>query len=634
MRTPLPLILLFIFLGLIPAGAAAKTVALPITVSCPLLRSLVISEAFIDPGQKAVLLDENHGCRHLVISEPEFKTQDSRLRLEIRVSMHMGMSVGKRCLLPVNWEGYLAFVQKPRLDPRTWRLSFETQDSYIYDKKHRPARVAGIVWKLIRGRVITYIDAISVSLVPPVTELKRFLLPLFPRADQDRVNTMIESLRPGAAAVCDDGVRVDILADVEEIYNPLAGTAPETLTPEQWQGFVSAWETWDAFLVAMVCSLDREPLSPDDRQVLLDILLETRYRFVVEMGKPNPGRDFVREQFVYAWQHLAAIFKKHLGNDPTQPLMGYLSFFTAADALVTLDRLGPTLGIEISRNGFVRLARLLAAGGPVPLGYTTEVNPDLRQILGLGPALTASSQTRSRAQMAASGANRRFPGLAGLLLAAVLTPEAQADETPPTLSQQAAEWVFRGDNLEAYVNKIQSVLSQAAASRLQKGELPPRYHAFFRRVTNAVAWQESCLRQFRQSHGRVRYLRSYNNTSVGLMQINERVWRGIYAPKDLRWDIRYNARAGCEILDLYFRRYVLRRIAPTATPKGTPQQFTEDQLAALLYAMYNGGPGEFKKYLKRRAKGRLFQSDRLFMEKYDWVKADQWQQIRKCLVGG
>ena len=54
-------------------------------------------------------------------------------------------------------------------------------------------------------------------------------------------------------------------------------------------------------------------------------------------------------------------------------------------------------------------------------------------------------------------------------------------------------------------------------------------------------------------------LRSNNGSSVGLMQINERVWRGIYDLNRLRWDIHYNTRAGCEILATYFSRYAVKR---------------------------------------------------------------------------
>jgi hypothetical protein len=43
------------------------------------------------------------------------------------------------------------------------------------------------------------------------------------------------------------------------------------------------------------------------------------------------------------------------------------------------------------------------------------------------------------------------------------------------------------------------------------------------------------------------------------MQINERVWRGLYDTQKLRWDIAYNVRAGTEILLNYLLKYSLKR---------------------------------------------------------------------------
>ena len=80
-----------------------------------------------------------------------------------------------------------------------------------------------------------------------------------------------------------------------------------------------------------------------------------------------------------------------------------------------------------------------------------------------------------------------------------------------------------------------------------------------------------------------------------MMQINERVWRGLYDLKHLRWNIRYNVRAGCEILEQYFTRYAL--------PNKQAGKLDPDTLASALYAMYNGGPGDFQKYPAAKSRG-------------------------------
>ena len=49
--------------------------------------------------------------------------------------------------------------------------------------------------------------------------------------------------------------------------------------------------------------------------------------------------------------------------------------------------------------------------------------------------------------------------------------------------------------------------------------------------------------------------------------------------------------------------------------------------------MYNGGPGQLDKFLSRSAKGKFYDSDKLFLEKYVWVKNGQLANINKCLIG-
>ena len=149
----------------------------------------------------------------------------------------------------------------------------------------------------------------------------------------------------------------------------------------------------------------------------------------------------------------------------------------------------------------------------------------------------------------------------------------------------------------------------------------------FKKLIPAMAWQESCFRQFVTKNKKLTYLLSYNQTSVGLMQINERVWRGVYDRSRLRWDIRYNALVGCEIVDLYLRKYALKH---SLWENGADMNL----LSRVLYAMYNGGPSQYKKFLVRESKGKHYRSDRLFFEKLQWARKGKWERINDCLVGG
>ena len=170
------------------------------------------------------------------------------------------------------------------------------------------------------------------------------------------------------------------------------------------------------------------------------------------------------------------------------------------------------------------------------------------------------------------------------------------------------------------------MLEEATDQILAANPLNGDYKSFFHRLVLATAWQESCWRQFITRDGKLRYLVSYNGTSVGLMQVNERVWRGIYRAESLRWNISYNVKAGSEILHLYLRTFALKEIKP-ANPGDL------DTIARVTYAMYNGGPGQLKQYLKRNSTNTLYRSDQLFWEKYTATKEAKLDQMTSCISG-
>ena len=122
------------------------------------------------------------------------------------------------------------------------------------------------------------------------------------------------------------------------------------------------------------------------------------------------------------------------------------------------------------------------------------------------------------------------------------------------------------------------------------------------------------------------YLLSYNNTSVGLMQVNERIWRGLYDRERLRWDLEYNAAAGSEIAYLYLQKYALR-------DKNMAKKLDPPTVARLVHAMYNGGPGQYHDFLERFRKGKLLTIDNLFWEKYSSVSSGKWEKANQCLSG-
>ncbi len=600
---------------IIPSCSHARQVTLPLTLDYKLLSSLLVKNVFTGRGNSYTA--EENSCTRVKISDPVYSAEGKNLRLEMRLAVDFGSPVGEKCFLPMKWNGYITFLQRPVFHGKDFTLSFETVDSKLYSLEHKPAALAGLVWKFIRSSVYPRLDRVRINLTPPVVNLKDFLRPLFPHLSTQVTDRMLDSLRGGRVIVQKSGLLAELLSEVESVYEPVGEDRP--LTPAEIEDLVGLWETWDVFLVQLVTAIAGYSTTDSEHQVLMDVLLSARYEFSTALAGRSVGRDFVRIQFLNAWKRLAPIFRKQLYSGGEKNDLGYLAFFTAADALEVFDKMGPTIGIEISRQGLLRLARMLDSKVG-KLRYVPDVDSRLRNLLEL-PQLQERNQPLPEEPGIDLDDMKNEP--LSFFRNMFVTP-ASAGSLPGF--KEILKWKVPKKNIEKYVLRVRKVLDGAIGQLLAREQISESLHGAFREMINAMAWQESCLRQFVVKNRKLIYLLSYNRSSVGIMQVNERVWRGLYDRGRLRWDIRYNALAGCEIADLYLRKYVLAGQKKPALDK--------DLMVRTVYAMYNGGPGQYKKFLAREKKKRHFRSDLLFAEKLGWVRSGKWQNLSRCLLGG
>src|SRR5260370_30946337 len=109
--------------------------------------------------------------------------------------------------------------------------------------------------------------------------------------------------------------------------------------------------------------------------------------------------------------------------------------------------------------------------------------------------------------------------------------------------------------------------------------------------------------------------------SVGLMQINQRVWRGFYNVERLRWDTAYNARAGAEILLGYFRQYGIE--------EGRRSGHVEDAVRA-TYSVYNARPRAVSRYRDHGSTPRERRGDETFWALYRGFAAGGTADLLAC----
>src|SRR6266566_2196751 len=146
-----------------------------------------------------------------------------------------------------------------------------------------------------------------------------------------------------------------------------------------------------------------------------------------------------------------------------------------------------------------------------------------------------------------------------------------------------------------------------------------RFAHLYRVLVPAVAWQESCWRQFVERDGKVTYLLSKSG-DVGIMQVNRRVWRGFFDLAKLESDIAYNAGAGAEILAQFLTRYGAREASGRL-----------ENAARATYAAYNGGPEAYRRYRLARVPRAQRAVDRAFWEKYQAVAAGRALDFVLCV---
>ena len=192
---------------------------------------------------------------------------------------------------------------------------------------------------------------------------------------------------------------------------------------------------------------------------------------------------------------------------------------------------------------------------------------------------------------------------------------------PQPLAKDINQWLPEKDTLKSYLPKVASLLEKTADKTLQQHQLA-RSH---REIYENWYWPppgRSCWRQFVVVDKRIAPLRSASG-DIGLMQVNERVWRGFYDLQKLRWDINYNSRAGAEILLDYMVKYAVSGRAHSQPGDYQPRQ------GELLRLQWRPRPG--RPLPQCQGGGRTQKIDKLFWDKYQQVDAGKAMNVAACL---
>jgi len=594
------LLLIAIFVAM-TANAASTSVSVPVYLDFPLLRLLLVNQLFNTPDGGREILNDPTGCSRIVLSDPQLGAQDENIEIVAKYQAQLGVEFFGSCQNLINRQGSIAFQGQPLIQPGGKSIKLEPRTTWITNKDGK--RIAsGLLWDAAVARLAEFFGGFVINMTPYTQSLEAFLPEVLPNRDTAQLQDTINSLAISNVEVTASSLNIAIDFEVEPLTEKAGDVTP--LTPEELAQAEAQWHMMDALLVGAVkryaAATELRPL----RSALLDILVDSRYRLRDALTEPaDRSGDAVRNWFIESWHRLNPVVREIASQQPGQEQLLWMTALTASDALYALNQLGSTIGLELSDEGLRRLARMINADhAEEMLQYSEEVDPQLQELL--------------REQIEAAE-----PDLSSWHINFSFFPRAHAAAPWESLKQ----WMPQKDKLSVYVRKVRAVLETAADRAQQKKRLEGNYRSLYEKLVLATAWQESCWRQYVVINKRIEPLRS-SSGDVGLMQINEKVWRGFYDLQKLRWDINYNSIAGSEILLNYMVNYALKR-------GEHKQSGGAVNLARATYSAYNGGPGQVSRYRSRNVAANHRKIDSLFWEKYQQVDAGKAGNVALCLGG-
>ena len=601
-------LLLAACLLLLAPTSAAERVTIPVQLDFAFLRDTLLRQLYTDPGPSARILDDGHDCARLTLTDPRLDALEGRLRLRSLASARLGTWLLGRCNLPVDWSGEISVLLEPRTQKGSASVGFRVADSSVRRADGSPARITGALWDWIKESVHPRLSSFHVDLERPLADLRAFLPLVLPSEDALRTQRLVDSIALAGARVAPTGVVAELRFEAPEAA-PLAESAKPTdlpLTEEQITRLDENLQRWDAFLTFVLKHAGRDTPAWETRRELLAILLDARGELVDALAEPATGRDPVRALFLSTWTRLAPLLRRLGGELPGEASLRYLSFITAADALSSLDRIGPSAGLDISVAGLRRLAGMLAPSGAAdPLAFDDAVDPELRELFDFGEPIEPPPPDEDAAAQSLR--------IEWTLVQRTLTTAERA---------RLRGWVPAPAELEQYLPLVHAVLDEAAEQAAAKVRLDARFAPIYGWLVLAAAWKESCWRQFVLRDGKAVTIRSPVG-AVGILQVSVRVWRGFYDAGALVRDLPYNAHAGAEILAHYLVDYAI-----PADEAGSGAGL--DALARATYSAYNGGPRSLARWRSPSARPSLRKIDEAFWRDYQAVKANGEPDTATC----
>ncbi len=505
----------------LPSSLRAATVDVPLALDYRVVEEALIQQVFTDPDGTAEVLSDAIGCNTLVLSDPRVAgNDDGQLRLVTDVHAGVGTPIGSKCRFARTWHGVIETVQVADVEPGAGVVTLRIVDSQLLRADDGKNVLPRFMRSWVRDHVHPRLDGVTIDLGPALVGIDELLDLAF----ADSAVTTVATVLSGVDLLPETLVAT-LSFDVPDAPPGWAPADEPPLTDAELAAWDANWQAWDAFATWMIKTLAASA-EPELTRALGETLLEARYELRDALARDERNRDPVRELFLQSWTRLAPLLE---GSDlpiPGGQALGFASFISAGNALQALDQVAPHLEFRINQDALRAMARLLVpAVDDQALRYDTAVDPELRALLGLDPEL-ADMTTPSE-----SG-----EGLPGWLLNRLIS-SAHAAQIDPGLVRRLNTWIPQRSEIDNYLQAMGSLLDAISDAEHDRDKVPDAFFRIYDPLLRATAWQESCWRQNVERDGAIEPIRS-SAGSVGLMQINLHVWRGVYDADQVLGDVQ------------------------------------------------------------------------------------------------
>lgn len=613
-------LLLLIWTGM-ALPVQAQPLEIPLGFQESFLQQLANQQLFAGERERVRVWDDGKECNQLELADPVLSIAEGRVHTRSRAFAQIGTSLAGRCMSILEWEGFVEIEQAAALGIEPGTVQFRVVDSRVYAGDGESNGAVGTVWGWVKKHVHPRFERLRIDMNPLLREVGE-LLPLAYPEQPAPLKRILEGVMLTDVAAQDKRLRLTLRVDLPPaIAESMQIDEQPVLTEEELERWQQTWQQWDAFLTTFIKQAGHDAVSAGVRADLLAVLIEARRDLLPILAEPvGTDADPVPELFVTTWQRLEPVLRELSEQLPPDSALRYATFISAADALAALEAVEGQAGFSLNADVLRRMARLAnPAAMADPLEYNTQVDPELRSIFGFGPPLP---HPRTEPDAALSATGIRASGMYGGFMLGVIPLMALNDPHYLSLVERLNGWVPAISELNEYLPLVQELLDRAVGATLNDKGLDRKYKSIFRPLVLATAWQESCWRQFISKNGEILPISS-SAGAVGIMQVNQHVWRGFYEIEGLQNDVGYNAMAGSEIVHHYLVDYAIAR-------GEDKYEGGSDNLARATYAMYNGGPRHRDRYRRENVSRSLRAIDQSFWKKYQKVRQGDPLVVAEC----